>query len=311
MSCVSPIVIHVNTSNYTVPCGRCMNCRIKHQSGLEFLCTKELLYRYSLGQGASFVTLTYTDEHVPKNKYGYMTLRKSDLQKFFKRVRKNIADNNYPFNFSYVACGEYGDTLSRSHYHIVFLGLTDAEAQLVCRKAWPYGLIDVGPLTSGGLRYVLKYCSKTAFNSDVKALEEQNEIEHQFLCHSVKLGRHWIDTHIDDIVSNGFTFLQKGVRVPLPKSVMQYVSKKTGVDYRPYMIEYFTKEELRFCHAQNLDPEDYHIEQARLKERFLIDSARSRGINVTPEFISSRHWIKPKHSRFSPEIPQLVDKALE
>ena len=37
---------------------------------------------------ALFITLTYDTQFVPITENGYMTLKKSDLQKFFKRLRK-------------------------------------------------------------------------------------------------------------------------------------------------------------------------------------------------------------------------------
>ena len=43
-----------------------------------------------------------------------MTLQKSDLQKFFKRLRKKTHEK-----ISYYAVGEYGDNTQRPHYHII------------------------------------------------------------------------------------------------------------------------------------------------------------------------------------------------
>ncbi|NTU73868.1 hypothetical protein HGB07_06940 [Candidatus Roizmanbacteria bacterium] len=62
---------------------------------------------------ACFVTLTYNDENVPHGG----TVVKEDLQKFFKRLRKNVGQ------FRYYACGEYGDSSNRPHYHAVIFGL--------------------------------------------------------------------------------------------------------------------------------------------------------------------------------------------
>ena len=59
------------------------------------------------------LNLTYDDEHLPK----HGQLLKTDLQKFFKRMRKS------GFKFRYVASGEYGDVSKRPHFHIALFGV--------------------------------------------------------------------------------------------------------------------------------------------------------------------------------------------
>ena len=61
-----------------------------------------------------FLTLTYDDDHLPPNG----SLVKSDLQKFFKRLRKNSGKK-----MAYFACGEYGEQTARCHYHVILFGL--------------------------------------------------------------------------------------------------------------------------------------------------------------------------------------------
>ena len=45
-----------------------------------------MLHELSDYEDAVFVTLTYDEDHIPSNH----SLKKSDLQKWFKRVRKEI-----------------------------------------------------------------------------------------------------------------------------------------------------------------------------------------------------------------------------
>lgn len=63
---------------------------------------------------AVFLTLTYDDEHLPVTG----SLVKDDLQKFWKRLRKDL-----DFPIRYYACGEYGDERMRPHYHAIVFGL--------------------------------------------------------------------------------------------------------------------------------------------------------------------------------------------
>lgn len=100
-----------------------------------------------IDKGASFVTLTYDDEHLPKN-FG---LQPKDLQDFWKRLRKNLG--SYGVKIKYRACGEYGDkekkyigsngvALGRPHYHAIVYGLDDVNPlhREVLARSW--GLCD-------------------------------------------------------------------------------------------------------------------------------------------------------------------------
>lgn len=60
-----------------------------------------------------FITLTYDEEHLSEGH----TLVKSDLQNFYKRLRKK------GFKFRYFSAGEYGETTNRPHYHAVLFGI--------------------------------------------------------------------------------------------------------------------------------------------------------------------------------------------
>ena len=98
---------------------------------------------------ACFVTLTYDDEHNPRR------LEKSDLQNFFKRLRKHLN-----FKIRYYACGEYGEKTKRPHYHAVIFGLSEVQASFFCRKAWTSGFVYVGSFTPDSASYVAGYVCK-------------------------------------------------------------------------------------------------------------------------------------------------------
>ncbi len=94
----------------TVPCGRCIGCRIAHSKMWAIRCTHEM----QMHEQACFLTLTYAPEYLPKTG----TLVKEHLQLFIKRLRKQIS----PKKIRFFACGEYGENLSRPHYHILIFG---------------------------------------------------------------------------------------------------------------------------------------------------------------------------------------------
>lgn len=112
--------------SFLVPCGRCIGCRLSKSKEWAQRCMLELKYHES----AYFITLTYDDEHLPKNNWTdpvtgetdiqspVHTLRLEDIKKFHKRLRKNTGQKLRVFY-----CGEYGSQSFRPHYHTIVFGL--------------------------------------------------------------------------------------------------------------------------------------------------------------------------------------------
>jgi hypothetical protein len=92
----------------TVPCSRCIGCRLERSR----IWASRIMHENQLHEESCFLTLTYDDKNLPHNN----NLDKSALQKFFKRLRKKIG------KVRYFACGEYGDQLGRPHYHVILFG---------------------------------------------------------------------------------------------------------------------------------------------------------------------------------------------
>lgn len=310
MSCIHPVTISnssivrlfkvglLKTSSISVPCGRCLNCRIVKQSQLSFLCGREMLERYKCGQGNSFVTLTYDDAHLPVTDSGCVTLRKSDVQKFLKRIRRRL-DYHYhiPSNaFRVLYCGEFGQKFSRPHYHICFFGLSTQIVREMSRKLWKFGVCDIGVLTSGGVRYVCKYMTKSMPNAKVKALRESLGVENPFIHHSFGLGREWILKNMQSIADNDFQFNVAGKRNFFPKYVMQFVSLHTGKDYRPVVAREMNRRLVDSFRGSTFDNlEDVDLEMSYLRYQNNVAVMRARGEPVDDELCRVRKYMKPKH----------------
>lgn len=121
-----------------IPCGQCIGCRLEYSRQWANRCVLELDYC----DEAYFVTLTYNDEHVPMSWYAdqdtgeafqAMTLRKRELQGFFKRLRLYSGQDN----LRYYSAGEYGAKYMRPHYHCIIFGLHLDDLQLL--KSTPDG----------------------------------------------------------------------------------------------------------------------------------------------------------------------------
>lgn len=118
-----------------------------------------------------FVTLTYSDETLPKTSQSLPTLDPKDLQLWLKRFRKRIA----PSTIRFYATGEYGDETQRPHYHVALFGYPNCShgnsrysnrrtsCCLHCdliRDTWQNGNIYVGDLNISSAQYVAQYVTK-------------------------------------------------------------------------------------------------------------------------------------------------------
>lgn len=155
--CLNPFQLKEENGGHYVPCSKCLNCKRRRASTWSVRLVKEGERSIS----AHFLTLTYDTEHVPITTKGYMTLKKTDIQKFFKRLRKCHGKKHR--SIKYYAVGEYGGQTLRPHYHIVIF---NADINYF-ERAWALdnkkiGEIHVGTITDASIGYTLKYISKAA-----------------------------------------------------------------------------------------------------------------------------------------------------
>lgn len=128
-------------------CGQCMPCRINRRRKWVGRMLLELLS----APCASFVTLTYADDHLMNG----IVLQKRHLQNFFKLLRYYAGSRE----IRYFAVGEYGEKSWRAHYHLVLYGVSIVESALL-EKAWTWGFVHVGTVTPDSVEYVCGYVTK-------------------------------------------------------------------------------------------------------------------------------------------------------
>lgn len=185
-----------------IPCGRCVGCRLERSRQWANRCMLELQYHES----SYFVTLTYDDEHVPVTYYSEnvdgearsgLTLRARDLQLFLKRLRKE----HFYERLRFFACGEYGTTTYRPHYHAIIFGLTLDDLRPYKRspqnydyfisdsltECWGLGFVVVGAVTWETCAYTARYIMKKALGQGAEVYERFN-IEPEFVRMSRKPG---------------------------------------------------------------------------------------------------------------------------
>lgn len=126
-------------------CQRCTPCLIRRKK----LWASRIILESYCHQENSFITLTYDEEHYPKDG----SLQISHYRDFLKRVRYHAGP------FRYYIVGEYGDRTQRAHYHAALFGLGPDSEELLS-KAWGYGFIDVGDLNPKSAQYIAGYVTK-------------------------------------------------------------------------------------------------------------------------------------------------------
>lgn len=156
MECLSPSTIEIDKFKRLVPCRHCAVCCLKRQLAW----TMRIMLEQSTSLSSAFVTLTYEDEVRP----GY--LEKSHIQKYMKRLRKNI-----PTSVRYFCCGEYGKLSEREHWHLILFNLpplysTERLTELWSENGKPLGFVHIGSVTKFSARYAAKYSLKTALYAE-------------------------------------------------------------------------------------------------------------------------------------------------
>lgn len=152
---------------HMLPCGQCVGCRLDRSRQWALRCVHEAkLYEHNC-----FITLTYDDDHLPKD--GSLSHR--DFQLFFKRLRKQFPNNN----IRYYMCGEYGELNGRPHFHAILFNHTFTDLFLhskspsgshlfrspTLERLWPFGFASIGAVTFESAAYVSRYVMKKVTGS--------------------------------------------------------------------------------------------------------------------------------------------------
>lgn len=219
MACLTPYRLKTGED---VPCGRCSPCLKRRANGWSF----RLQEHNKWVDSAHFVTLTYDTKFVPLTDTGFMTLKKRDVQLFFKRLRFITAKRSKNVQIKYYACGEYGSKTNRPHYHAIIFNATLEEIT----DAWKLDGIQLGHVhiddtNEATINYTIKYMHKPhrvpmfrgdkrtpEFSLMSKGLGLSYITEHAKNYHLVK-----IDGKIDIDRSRMYLVMPGGFKVAMPR----------------------------------------------------------------------------------------------
>lgn len=220
----------------------------------------------------SFITLTYKDEHLVYGGQSYGILYPRHLELFWKRLRKHLRKP-----IRYFACGEYGDTTNRPHYHACLFGHDFEDKTLYSSKnginlysshtldyLWGLGDCRIGDVNYETAAYVARYIMKKKLGQAGEQYKAEG-VEPEFVRMSRRpgIGSTWLDKFQDDVYPHDYAVIRNGIKVKPPKF---------------YNLKYFK--------SHPLDEED-------IKERRKLESYE-RWRNNTPQKLALRERAKIK-----------------
>jgi len=151
----------IDGTRMDIPCGGCIGCRLDRAAEWQ----TRLIHESKMHPLNCFLTCTYDDVHLPPGG----TLVKKHFQDFMKRLRKHTNGG-----IRFFACGEYGDTTRRPHYHAIIFGYDFGDKRKYSKgsrgdylynsntlnQLWGLGNCLIGAVSPDSCGYVARYIMK-------------------------------------------------------------------------------------------------------------------------------------------------------
>jgi hypothetical protein len=213
------------------------------------------MHEASLHQNNCFITLTYSDEHLPGP-----SLEKKDFQDFIKRFRARIA----PAKLRYYMAGEYGENFGRPHFHACIFGYDFNDKKLwkrtssnsllyrsqLLEELWPFGHSSVGDVNFESAAYVARYVMKkvTGKQSD-KHYEKTDPItgeiikckpEYNKMSLKPGIGSDWLKKYQMDVYPNDYVIV-RGKKCKVPRYYDKMFKKSNPYEWDEVEYERFKK----------------------------------------------------------------------
>lgn len=274
-----------------LPCRKCVGCRLDKSREWANRIIMEQVYH----QDAWFVTLTYSDDYLPKaypvSPSGvilsvHSTLVKKAFQDFMKRLRFNSHQK-----LRYYAAGEYGTTTFRPHYHALIFGLHLDDLHPIQKsvlgdqyytsdlldKCWPFGYHILGKVTWQSAAYVARYTMKKATHGFTPAYFKQAAVEPEFQTMSLKpaIGRQYYDDHPELFDYNTFSVSTPygGRKMTPPEYFKKLYKSQHPLDYMKRSLDSQKQQEINIHLKLLLTDKDYYDILSDEEEKKLSDVA--------------------------------------
>lgn len=212
---------------FTVPCGKCYNCRKKQAYAWSLRIQMEQKL-YDPDQ-VCFLTLTYDASCVPDQ------LDHTHAQQFLHNLR-TILKREEDAKLRYFMCGEYGGRNGRPHFHLILYGFDFFKKGRIFEKApsgsylythqyidraWHRGIATFGELTAASAMYVAQYTQKKLIDNDPFLDRKAPYIQ---MSRRPGIGQEYILTHAGKIQEDGGLYLN-GNFVPVNRYMLKVLLK--------------------------------------------------------------------------------------
>lgn len=267
--CISPFTVESKKGFIPVPCGVCLECKKRKISGWSYRLVKEA----EVSTSAFFITLTYDNDSVPITKNKFMTLKKRDLQLYFKRLRKENIKRGNKIKIKYYAAGEYGGDTMRPHYHIIlFNALEETIDYCWSLDGILLGHVHFGDVNEASVGYTLKYISKKT----MIPVHSRDDRQKEFSLMSKGMGAQYINPkmikwHKADLKNRMYIPLMDGKKIAMPRYYKEKIYTQLE---RNKIAKYMEMKELR--EWQNMD---LSTREKKDKEELLIRMNKARQFN--------------------------------
>lgn len=209
-----------------IPCGQCTGCKLEKSRQWAMRCVHES----QCHEENTFLTLTYDDYNLPEGE----SLDPTHLQLFHKRLHNNLLRSRKK-GIRYYACGEYGETTQRPHYHTLIFGYNfpdleyykqspSGEPLYTSKKLsalWRYGDHIIGAVTFESAAYVARYVTKKITGEPAENHYQGRTPEFGVMSRRPGIGLNWFNQYRKQTYDHDSVVL-RGKEMPPPK----YYDKK-------------------------------------------------------------------------------------
>ncbi|QXP08353.1 MAG: replication initiator protein [Arizlama microvirus] len=231
----------------TIPCGRCIGCKLERSRVWAVRCYHESTRH----KENCFITLTYDEQNLPQDQ----SLKIADFQRFMKRLRKLA----HPKTIRFFHCGEYGEKGGRPHYHACIFGFDFEDKTLwkerndqkyyvseKLKELWPQGHSTIGEVTFESAAYVARYITKKQTGKGSEIYYERidpdtgeiSEIQREYVTMSRRpgIGKAWFESFKTDAFPHDFVVV-RGKRMKPPRYYLDQLEKENATKVRSIKLK--------------------------------------------------------------------------
>lgn len=309
----------------SVPCKQCLSCRVTHAASWSYRVMAEARDHAE----NCWITLTYDNENLPM----HGSLSRSDVQKFFKRLRHHLGDKR----IRYFGCGEYGENRGRPHYHLCIFGFipTDWVGDGVSSKGhpiyispelesiWGKGRVQVAELTPDAAAYTARYSMKKITGKGAEEVNPETGLrpyekldpitgeivevakEMMFCSTHPGIGKSFFERFSSELFPSGFA-VHKGRKIPVPEYFWKCFREE-----EPELYDALKEDRAKLAKAAALHPDNSDerlADREKYAEHAYVNS-RSRGL-VNPLRYANGDPLKSIGRRIDADIRKAESRRL-